>query len=190
MSVRFFREFLRNPKHVGAIAPSSATLARTIVRGVGLAEAELVVEYGPGTGAFTRHILEAMKPEARFLAVEQSPELAASFRRRFPEVELIEDSVENLPARLARRDVDAADTIISGLPWAAFDFALQDRLLSATLEVLRPGGHFTTFAYLQGLLLPSGKRFRGKLDEHFAAVSRSRIVWRNLPPAFAYRCRR
>ena len=45
-----------------------------------------------------------------------------------------------------------------------------------------------TFAYLQGLLLKAGKRFRKRLDDTFANVRRSPTVWWNLPPAFVYRC--
>ena len=49
---------------------------------------------------------------------------------------------------------------------------------------------FTTFAYLQGLLLPAGQHFKRKLSDYFSQVRRSETVWFNLPPAFVYRCRR
>jgi phosphatidylethanolamine/phosphatidyl-N-methylethanolamine N-methyltransferase len=80
--------------------------------------------------------------------------------------------------------------MISGLPWAAFPLALQEEVLDAVVAALRPGGRFTTFAYLQGTLLPAGRRFRRRLDEHFCEVRRSPVVWRNFPPAFVYRCRK
>ena len=51
-----------------------------------------------------------------------------------------------------------------------------------------PGGQFATFAYLQGLLLPAGQRFKDKLAQSFSKVEKSPTVWRNLPPAFVYRC--
>ena len=62
--------------------------------------------------------------------------------------------------------------------------------MKAVLARLSPGGHFATFAYLQGLLLPAGMRFAGLLEDSFGSVQRSRTVWRNLPPAFVYRCRK
>ena len=52
---------------------------------------------------------------------------------------------------------------------------------------VRPGGRFATFAYLQGLLVPPGQKFRRRLDDYFTRVERSRVVWWNLPPAFVYR---
>ncbi len=188
MDWHFLREFFREPHRVGAVAPSSPVLGREIVSGVGLEAAGVVIEYGPGTGAFTAQILPRLRPGAVYLAIERNPSLADSFRKRFPGVPLMEGCVENVATMLQSAGADRADCIISGLPWAAFDADLQDRLLGATLDVLCPGGTFATFAYLQGLLLPAGKRFKHKLRQHFARVTRSPVVWRNLPPAFVYRC--
>jgi len=58
------------------------------------------------------------------------------------------------------------------------------------MTVMGPGGQFVTFAYLQGLLLPPGRRFAALLPNYFNHVSKSRTVWLNLPPAFVYQCRR
>ena len=67
--------------------------------------------------------------------------------------------------------------------------SLQREILNAVLSNLAPGGYFVTFAYLQGLMLPAGMRFRRLLSETFGEVRTSSVVWRNLPPAFVYRCR-
>jgi phosphatidylethanolamine/phosphatidyl-N-methylethanolamine N-methyltransferase len=89
-----------------------------------------------------------------------------------------------------RQGIAQVDCIVSGLPWASFPDDMQTQYLDAMMTVLKPGGQFVTFAYLQGLLLPAGRRFRRKLDHYFSRVDRSRTVWLNLPPAFVYRCRR
>ncbi|MBX3393778.1 MAG: methyltransferase domain-containing protein [Phycisphaerae bacterium] len=190
MSVRFFREFIRDPASVGAIAPSSAGLARMISGQIDLNAADFVVEIGPGSGAFTEAILDRLKPGARLIAVENNPSMAATLRQRFPRLSVYECSAVELSNILVAAEMPHADCIVSGLPWAAFDDALQDALLGAILSALAPGGRFATFAYLQGLLLPAGRRFCRKLNGAFAEVTRSPTVWRNLPPAFVYRCRR
>jgi phospholipid N-methyltransferase len=76
------------------------------------------------------------------------------------------------------------------LPWAAFPNELQATLLQAVLTRLSDGGYFATFAYLQGTILPAGMRFHKRLHEAFGEVRCSPTVWRNLPPAFVYRCRK
>lgn len=185
---RFFREFLRNPGTIGAIAPSSRFLARRIVQVAKVSRAKTIVEYGPGTGVFTREILRRAPEGARVIAIERNPEMAAHIRRAFPRVLLHEGSVHDLPQILEREGIDAVESIVSGLPWAAFPPKLQDELLEVTVNALRPGGVFATFAYLQGVMLPAGQRFRRRLMQRFPRMKRSPTVWANIPPAFVYRC--
>ncbi len=78
------------------------------------------------------------------------------------------------------------DCIICGLPWASFSKNLQNELLDTIINVLKPGGRFLTFAYLQGLLLPAGIRFKKTLATRFKKVTTTRTVWMNIPPAFVY----
>lgn len=188
---QFLVEFARNPKTIGAVASSSSALAREIVSDLGIRDAKLVVEYGPGTGAFTGRIEGMLSSDADFLAIERNERMLQSLRRRHPDTPVVHDSIANAPDILASHghEPGTVDAIVSGLPWAAFDDALQDRLLDATAEILADGGSFATFAYIHGLLLPAGRRFRRKLESRFRTVTRSPIVWKNLPPAFVYRCR-
>jgi phospholipid N-methyltransferase len=37
-------------------------------------------------------------------------------------------------------------------------------------------------------MMPAVRRFRRMLPDYFSRVTRSRHVWRNLPPAFVIRC--
>jgi len=188
--VKFLSAFVRKPILTGAIAPSSRWLGRRMTENMGLERAETVVELGPGTGPFTRAILEVINRKALFLAVEINPEFASKLTAQFPQVVVINDSAEKLEQYLAQYQRAKADSILCGLPWAGFPRDLQDRLLSAVLKSLRPGGKFATFAYCHGLLLPPGQRFRRLLKDNFARVETTRVVWRNMPPAFVYRCER
>ena len=188
MLARFLLQFLRHPLNTGAIAPSSRALARAMVRGLDLHRASAVVEYGPGGGAFTGEILARLRPGALFVAIENNPAMYAAFRARYGRLNAVNDSAANVGAILASLGASHADCIVSGLPWASFGGRLQDELLAATCAALRDGGRFATFAYLQGLLLPSGRAFARQLAGCFAAVERSPVCWGNLPPAFVYRC--
>ena len=190
MSASLFRRFLRHPTQVGAVCPSSGVLARTITDQAGIETAPVVVELGPGTGVFTREILRRRERSAgRFLAVEIDGELYSNLRREFPELELYRDNAAHLPELLKTQKLEHADVIVAGLPWAIFSEQLQTDVLSAVRRSLKPGGCFLTFAYIQGVLLPAGMRFRRQLREMFSEVTTSPTVWRNLPPAFVYRCR-
>ena len=129
-------------------------------------------------------------PDGRRLAVELDPELAAYLRATRPELEVIEGDAAHLRERLAELDVTRVDAVISGLPWALFDQAAQESILGQVAGVIGSDGAFTTFAYLHGMPLAAARRFRRTLRATFDEVVVSATVWRNLPPAFAYVCRR
>jgi len=189
-AVNFFRQFIASPITTGAIAPSSRYLAKTIVEDLDLGRAESVLEYGPGTGVFTEFVLRELNPGTKFAAIELNPHFAEIFRRRYPNVPLFQDSVANVQRICERAGMRSVDCIVSGLPWATFPESLQLDCLNEMARVLRPGGRFSTFTYVHSQALSGSKRFASLLRDYFTTVTRSPVVWLNLPPAFVYRCRR
>jgi phospholipid N-methyltransferase len=188
-SILFLKNFVTKPATMGAIVPSSKFLADEIVRQAGVAQANLVLEFGAGTGSFTEKIIKIKKDDAHFVAVERNAELVGILKGKFPDENIVWDSIENIEEVLNRLGIQGkADCIVCGLPWASFNEKLQKRLLDTTHDILKDGGVFTTFAYLQGLLLPAGQKFKKNINERFSKVEKSTVVWRNLPPAFVYRC--
>jgi phospholipid N-methyltransferase len=159
-----------------------------MVEGVPLAGSQAVVEFGPGTGSFTDHILPRLPVACRFFAIELNPTMADLWRARHPGRTLHRDSVKNVDSICEREGIPHVDVIFSGLPWASFDDTLQEETLEATLRVLKPGGQLITFGYRVGTFLPKGRRFYKRLPRYFSKVERSEYVWRNLPPAFVVRC--
>lgn len=187
---KFFGEFVCHPKAVGAVAPSSNNLARHLVRSIDWDKTGTVIEYGPGTGAITQEIVSQLPNGTKFLAIEINSHFAEMLQSRFPGISVCHGSVERVHSHCESHGVETVDAILSGLPWAAFSDADQTAYLDATMSVLKPGGQFIAFGYLQGLLLPAGRRFRRKLQNYFSEIRISKPVWANLPPAFFYQCRR
>lgn len=183
-----FVAFLKNPVQVGALCPSSRYLSEAITANLGIGRHPVVVELGPGTGAITGAIARKAGKASRVLAVELDDCLCRSLAGRFANVELIHDSASSLQKILLERSISGVELIVSGLPWAAFPGSLQLEIINAVSDSLHPGGCFTTFAYLQGLPLPGGIKFRRLLLSKFSRVETLPIVWRNIPPALIYRC--
>ena len=152
--------------------------------------ASVIVEFGPGTGPITRALIESKPPNSKLIAVERNEEFVAMLRERHPGLDVAHDCVQQLPKILAARGETAADRIVSGLPWGAFDESLQRDIMKAAHDCLTADGVFVTFAYLQGFALPPAWRFRKLLREMFSEVRQSDVVWRNVPPAFVYTCRK
>ena len=185
-----FWKFLQHPLQVGACCPSSPALCREITSAIGIEKAALVAELGPGTGVITEEICRKLSPGGKLAVVELDEHLAAALERNFNNITVFRGCASQLDTMLTSRALPRADIVISGLPFAIFPEELQDKILDGVLKSLAPGGTFATFAYLQGVILPAGARFRKKLDRVFSEVTTSQIVWNNMPPAFVYRCRK
>lgn len=184
--MKFLREFVLYPSRTGAVAASSQGLSELITETAKLSETSVVIEFGSGTGVFTEKILQKIPVNATFFAIEINPDFVEATQSRCPGVEVYQDCATNARKYLEAKGHQYCDCIISGLPWASFKEDLQDNLINTILDVLKPGGKFLTFAYLQGLLLPSGNRFKKKLHAKFKKVTTTRTIWMNIPPAFVY----
>jgi phospholipid N-methyltransferase len=188
-TLKFLKGFLSAPSQVASILPSSRQLADAVAH-AGLSQGEekprVVVELGPGTGVITKAILKRIPKETAFLAIEIDKDFVKLLRHQFPGVNIVHGSAADLPALLQEQGLEGCDSVISGLPWAAFGDSLQDELLGAVAQALRPGGTFVTFTYLYSPHLAAGKKFRQKLHHHFSRVEKTSIIWWNVPPAFAY----
>lgn len=176
--------FVRSPRTVGAVTPSSKALAEEMVQGLDFSGATNIVELGPGTGVVTRAIAERLGPKAHALAVDVEPAFVAAIARRFPRVEAVCGSAADLPKLLRERGMFPAQHIISGLPFASLSSEVTESVLDAVAESLEPGGTFTTFQYLNGYPTPLAKSFRKAMSDRMGAAPSRRIVWRNFPPAF------
>jgi phospholipid N-methyltransferase len=184
----FLRAMLRNPRSVGAIAPSSRHLARRMVMGIG--GAEQIVELGPGTGAFTREIVNRLGPGGRVLAVETNRSFVERLLRAWPQVDCVCASAETLPALASARGISGVDHIISGLPFASLPAATTRRILDGVHETLRVGGTFTTFQYVHAYGMPAAAGFRRELSARLGSEPHSALVVRNIPPALVLTWRR
>lgn len=172
----FFLQFLSEPKSVGAIVPTSRAAVDGLLRHVDWDTCRLFVEYGPGTGAFTRYVLERAHPDARIIAIDPNPRFVDLLRRSLCDSRLtvVQGSAADVEAILTAHGPEKADYILSGLPFSTLPDGLADAIVSATERALAPGGAFLVYQYSL-FILPALRKF-------FARVSTGR-VWRCIPPA-------
>ena len=202
----FWREFRQQYHTTGAIAPSSRSLARALSRFAANPHPtpRRILEVGPGTGAVTKALVEALGPQDRLDLVELNDRFVQRLRDRFEHEpafaavggrsRVLHQPVETLPA-------DAPyDLIISGLPLNNFSVAAVDEILTTFRRLLCPGGTLSFFEYIAirraRSLVSFGEeraRLRGigqALGELFADGRIARDwVWPNLPPAWVHHVR-
>jgi phospholipid N-methyltransferase len=176
----FLRGFLAHPEQVGSVVPSSAFLERRLVHAAEVQRAHTVVELGPGTGGTTRALLAAMRPDARLLAIELSPEFHARLRASLDDGRLIVQlgSAEQLPELLARWRLPAPDAVLSGIPFSTMPAATAERIAVAVAQCLAPGGRFVAYQVRA--------RVAEVVTPHLGAPEIA-WEWLNIPPLRVYR---
>jgi phospholipid N-methyltransferase len=145
----FLKGFLREPKGVGSVIPSSRFMERRIVRAARLATAESVVELGPGTGGTTRAILRAMPVRSTLMAIELDPVFADLVRGSIDDARLIvhPGSAELLVEALIARRLKPPDAVISGIPFSTMPLEVGHRIIEAIRDALAPGGCFVAYQF-------------------------------------------
>ena len=202
----FYSESFSNFGTVGAIAPSSNSLAKAVVNPiVRRTKAPIaVLEVGPGTGAFTSQILRELQEGDTFDIYELNPKFY-QYLKKYIDLERI--IAKKISCKLYNADIrhlnksKKYDFIISGLPFNNFDSKTVDEILSVLMNQLTPNGIFTYFEYcltneFKGTFLKSLERERtlmvGLTIETFLKKYQfhSTKVWWNLPPAKIHYCKK
>ncbi|MGH0038176.1 MAG: class I SAM-dependent methyltransferase [Myxococcota bacterium] len=147
--IDFFLGFLKRPKQVGSVIPSSRFLEKRIVKSADLAHAKLAVELGPGTGGTTRAFLRQMAPDAKLLAIEINPDFVRLLRRKIHDPRLIvhEGSAAEISAALREHGLDAPDVILSGIPFSTMGRELGMAILRSVYDSLSPDGRFVAYQF-------------------------------------------
>jgi phosphatidylethanolamine/phosphatidyl-N-methylethanolamine N-methyltransferase len=184
----FLGALMRNPRAIGAIAPSSVELARRVSEHV--TPGSRVIELGPGTGVVTRELLARIGEDGTLLAVDTDRAFVERIRRAWPGIDCVCASAETLPVLTAERGWADVEHIVSGLPFASLPAATTRLILNGVQQVLRVGGTFTTFQYLHAYRMPPAAAFRRELSARLGCQPSSRMVFRNVPPAFVLSWRR
>ena len=178
----FLKGFLRDPRDVGSVIPSSRFLERRMVRMAGVAQAESVIELGPGTGGTTRAILAAMPALATLLAIELDP-MFADHVRTIDDRRLIvhQGSAEHLAELIAAHRLRPPNAILSGIPFSTMPEDVGTRIIEAIRDVLAPGGCFVAY------------QFRGAVADRARPILGEPEVspeFLNIPPMRVYRWRK
>jgi phospholipid N-methyltransferase len=176
----FLRGFLKKPKEVGSIIPSSRFMEKRIVRAAELARADVVIELGPGTGGTTRALLGHMKPQARLLAMEINPHFVRLLRRTIRDPRLIvhEGSAQEIASALADNGLGAADVILSGIPFSTMQREVGLGILHSVYDNLAPSGRFVAYQFRDRV---------GNLGRHVFGSPHVETELLNVPPMRIYR---
>lgn len=178
----FIKEFIKSPKSIGSIAPSSRYLSNKMIEDINFEICNCIVEYGPGTGVFTEKIIARKKEDTLFLVFENDRLFANKLINMYghkKNVKIINDSAENIKRYLDIYNISNVDYIISGLPFTSLPKEVSNTILKNTSSLLHTNGEFITFQY--SLIK------KDYFKNYFKNIYIDRVI-ANIPPAYVLKC--
>jgi phosphatidylethanolamine/phosphatidyl-N-methylethanolamine N-methyltransferase len=146
-ALRFLGQWAKNPRMIGAVAPSGPYLARKMASHVDLAREGPIVELGPGTGPVTQALLARGVPRERLLLVEYDSHFCELLAERYPGVKIVQGDAYHLTKTLDGHVDGPVASVVSSLPLLVMPEADRIRLLKDVFLMMGPQGTMIQFTY-------------------------------------------
>lgn len=178
----FGRNFIKHPKMLGSLIPSSRFLVNKVLGEVDWAHARIFLEYGPGVGTFTTEILRRMRPDAVLIALETNADFVRFLRGKIHDdrLHVVHGSAVEADSALARLNLSHADYVISGIPYTTIPPEVREVILRKTHSVLHPNGAFLVYQFTR-TVLPYLQQVFARVHQGFEPL--------NVMPARLFFCR-
>jgi phospholipid N-methyltransferase len=170
MAYTFFLRMLKAPRTTGALAPSSARLARALAD---LATgSDHVLELGAGTGAVTQALSKVVNDE-KLQVVELQKKLASSLRKRYPNLKVLQSTAHYA---LDNYQQCGSVAVVSSLPFRSLPPAIKQLTVQSVLGFLKssPGSQLIQYTYGLGAPFSAPAGFKWQ---------QVKWIFANLPPA-------
>jgi phospholipid N-methyltransferase len=175
----FLKGFIKHPVMVGSVIPSSKAVIDKMLAPVDWANCKLFVEYGPGVGTFTEHVLRRMAPDATLIAIDTNEDFVRYLTGKFRDNRLlaVNGSAADVGQIIADCGFANADYVLSGLPFSTLPPGVGPAIAAETYAALRPGGAFLVYQFKA--------RVRDFMAPHFDRIDRG-FEWVNVPPCHLF----
>ncbi len=175
----FILRALRNPRQLGAVAPSSQRLGALLAVHANMDDHSPIVELGGGSGSLTRALVKAGIAPSRIYVIELDPALASYLKGALPQVNVIHGNAAELGQILPPHVIGQVHRVVSGLPMINMPENVRRQILNSCFEIMAPGG-----AYLQYTYSP-----RSSINAKAYKLKKKRLgtVFLNIPPATVWK---
>lgn len=180
-TMMFLRAWVRDPRHVGAVFPSSPMLGRMMARQIDASRPGHIVEIGGGTGSITRMLREEFGPE-RVAVIERDPKLHRHLQERFPDLRVILGDGVELADLLKGAEIEQVAGIVCCVPMLTVPPFVRTAILEQSFAAMGEGGRLVQFTYGVGCPVPKpAMRALG------LTAKPANVVLFNIPPATVWR---
>ena len=112
--------------------------------------AKYIIEYGPGTGVFTKELIARRKSGTIIMSIEKNTRFYEHLKKKFAGVRnliLINDTAENVDKHMKDNKIPYADYIVSTLPYIMLPEDVTRVILLKSNKALKQEGKFLSVSY-------------------------------------------
>ena len=186
-SARFIRQWVENPRLIGAVSPSGPALAKAMASYVDLKKEGPIIELGPGTGPVTQALLARGIAPERLVIVEYEQGFCHLLAERYPGVQIVQGDAYSLKNTLQNKLSAQPITVVSSLPLLVRPERDRVELLHQAFELMGPDGLFIQFTY--GLTKSPMPMHAHSITGAYVGKGSAPILL-NIPPARVWRYRK
>lgn len=174
----YLKNFIKD-KNVASITPSTRFCVKRTCKYIDFSRPRTILEFGPGTGVYTRYLLERLPSGSELHAFEMN----SAFVKKLKEIKsntlsVYEADAGRMPEILPDSYIERIDYIVSGIPFSFLDDNTRNSILNTCYRYLNPGGAFLAYQTSGHLKEPLSTIFDDVTTEY-------EIL--NIPPMMIYR---
>ncbi len=175
----FFKTFVKD-RDVASVIPTSDRCVKKVCTNIDFSKDFLLVEYGPGNGAFTHYLIRNMSAGSRLILIEANQDFVSGLKESIsdPRVKIYNVLAGNVESVLSEEEIGNVDYVLSGIPFSFLKWDRKIEVLNATRKILKPDGSFLAYQTSGHLKKPLMEVF-GNFETDFEPL--------NIPPYFIYK---
>jgi phospholipid N-methyltransferase len=178
----YMRHFVKD-KYIASITPTSEFGVRRVCGKIDFRRCSVVVEFGPGMGVFTRHLLSRLGTDSRVILLERNPAFARLLAQQFPDPRVVirNRCASTVLHALEECGVRRADAILSGIPFSFLPYETRKEIVDNAHAALREDGKFLAYQ----TFYQANNHLKEPLQSIFRSV-RVEYEMLNIPPMRIY----
>ena len=176
-TIAYLRNFIKD-RNVASVTPSSKICVRHVCKKIDFGKTNVIVEYGPGMGVFTKYLLKHLNEGSRIIAIELNPNFAEKLKKiKDSRLIVYNESVEKVTELVQSSGYEKVDYILSGIPFSFLSDDVRLDVLQQTKKLLKIDGKFLAYQ-TSGHLKKPIKTVFNNLHTEFELL--------NVPPMIIY----
>jgi phosphatidylethanolamine/phosphatidyl-N-methylethanolamine N-methyltransferase len=177
----FLAAWMRSPMKIGALLPSSRSLARAMARPVDVDNPGYVIELGAGTGVVTHALLQHGVDPDKLIVIERDEKLFSIVSSHFPQLRILCADAIQLDQVLRDAGVTKISAIVSSLPLMTMPKPVRRAIQKQMATIINDDSIIVQFTY--GPQSPFSRR---QMTKNFLTGKRRKMVVTNVPPAHVW----